>query len=1334
MRLPRLKFPLLVAALLALAGLGSYIFYVQQRQSYLVEWSFRRLAAMSQHIDGQLALYRQSTYVLVRNSQYTVSELERFLRFEVVQALVREKEQTSTVTIESRIAKNAAWFHFIAPRQKSDRPYFEVRYPVSDLVEPAVTLGDFDKLIFASAAGRVLFQTGRSDISLVDLGGIETLDGKKLDISRLSRSTTRVEVRISGERYQLLVQPLETAPNEGVVAGGEKPVGWVLCGVIRSSRLRAQSSEISPILLTVFVAVLLLAALSWPFVKLLTISGDERLRAIDGLLVSLCALIGISTLVILLLDSIVYSRLSRIADSQLKILTQHLREQLEADLDDALTTVGYLNRLALGDTKAPPVEPQKSVHRKPAICRLPGGFRLPSFFWVDGDGRQVLKWEAPESETPLASIGPKAYFRDAMAGRFKLRTVEGENYRFTLESVQGWRVGESFLEVALPLSTRAGVARPDEVTPSCPDSKELQRARAEAKLATITTRLRHLIDPVLPPGFGFAVVDRTGRTLFHSDGRRSLQENFLSETSSRELRALLFAQKSSFVKVRYAGEPARAYPVSIPDLQWTIVGYRELGVLQTVNVQVLCTALVFLICYASVFILLFSVIYLAPAFRARWIWPSRDSCGTYLQLAIAYVALLLLYALALVRADGVLLFWSGMLMPVLVISVSYLKVHWESLRTKEANFEIQHLSALILASFILIVLLSLVWRSSWSTGLGLAVGMVCTLVFLFSPRSIALFANRSFPRYRITYLLTAWLLLVILAIPPAASFFKLAWDLPIENLVKYGQLQLLEDLSRQPSTPQEGRGPHSLSPVESPNAAAFFRTKVRLYPRGRCESGNAGTILHESWISRQVERLLPMYNRSSTEMARLVSDHEPGRAWQWEHQIDGRLVLHGAPNSQGNSLHLESVLPSLGLGLTDWKGWTGLGVGFVLLGTAATLIIWFIARNLLLLNLSIPAWLERAPNRLQLAGAPGANLIYVSRNRGQLQISERSDAVVINLSDQETLEAEIALDDLDIAGKAVVVIDRFEHRLKDAAFNEAKRRLLEDLLQDAGRRVIILSTRDPYFCLVTGALNGIGSPQEVKEQRQKWEVLLGRFEILDLDEPGDPRALDDVLNAFEANQKDGKSSLWLDQIAWRRHVRTCVRILKEECGVRSALQGICREMLNDLTDLGLDKFDPEQILEEIRDRADSYYRAIWSSLSISDRLVLVQLAEEGLVNAKSRRSLQRLIARGLILNRPTPAPRLMNRTFRRFVMSGTCRSEVLAKERRSGEMSVWGRLRKPMIAAFGGAAAFFFFTQREVFDSSLLFLSLTAGALPHLLELVGYFGAAKTSAEAESYR
>ena len=1396
MRLPRFKIPLVVFTLLIFAGLAAYIVHVQQRKSYLMEWNFRRLAAMSQRIDNRLALYRHSIFVLVDNPEYTLAELEKILHFEALGSFGREEgAPPPTVAIESRTAKDRTWFYFLVPREGTT-PQFEARYGVRDLVEPAIDLGEFDKLVFATAAGRVLFEEGRKDISLVDLGGIETLDHQPLNLSQLSRATSRIDVQISGERYHLLVQPLVTVAHEGAVTADGSKDGWVLCGLIQADRLNAQASEISPVLLIVFIAGLLLAALSWPFVRLMTMSSGERLRAIDGLLVSLCALIGLSTLVVLLLDGIVFQRLSRSADSQLQTLTLALRDQLEEELDEALKTASYLNRLALGEMQAPPVATLGAIPGRQAVCRLPGDFRYPNFFWADGSGLQVLKWQGPGREAPLATIGQRVFFRNAVAGRLDSRKVGGEVYRFTAEPAVGWRVGETFLQVALPVR-RDGPVSQGNVAPSCPEPAILQGARARAKVAVLTTRLQRLVDPVLPPGFNFAVVDRSGRVLFHSDGRRSLQENFLSETSSRELRSLLFAQKSGFVKVRYAGEPVRAYPVPVQGLQWSIIGYRELGILQTANIQVLCTALVFLICYASVFFLLASGVYLAPVFRARWIWPAKESCGTYLQLAITYLALLLLYALALVSANGVFLFWSGMLMPVLVIAVSYLKVHWESVRRlsvyleagrvasrkgfralaarfpalavrfralaarfrafaarflpspaelpqssadpgsaaarslspeEKARFEIQHFLALTVASLILIALLALVWRNSLSTGFLFTAAITGILLFLFSARSSRLFARIAFPRYRTAYLITGWLLLVILAIPPAASFFKLAVDLPVEDMVKHGQLQLLADLTRQPSLLGAGKGALSLARVPSANAEAFFHTRVRLYPRGLCESGNVSALLHESWISHQVERLLPLYNRTSTEMARLVSDFEPGRGWQWSHHGD-RLVLHGAADAAGNAVHLESVLPSLGLDLMDW---TGLGAGLVLIALLALLIIWFVARNLLLLNLSIPVWLDRAPGRLKTAGsAPGANLIYVSRRPERLEIKNSSTAAVVDLAAQQKEVSEgTALDQEGLAGRAVVFVSRFEYRLKDAAFNEAKLRLLEDLLKDAGRRVIVLSAWDPHFCLLAGTLASAASLEE--EPRRRWLALLGRFEILDLDEPGDPAELEPALKDFETRQKR-LPAWWLDKMAWQGHVANCVRILREECAGRSALHGVCKEMMDDLVaSSGLETMDGEQILEEIRDRADSYYRALWSSLAQPERVALVQLAEEGLVNPKSRRSLQRLISRRLV--RSTPAPMLMNRTFRRFVMSPACRPEVLDAERESGEKSLWGRLRKPMIAAFWGAALFFYITQREVFDSSLLVLSATAGALPHLLELVGYFGAAKTSAEAESYR
>ena len=74
------------------------------------------------------------------------------------------------------------------------------------------------------------------------------------------------------------------------------------------------------------------------------------------------------------------------------------------------------------------------------------------------------------------------------------------------------------------------------------------------KVASLTIPLRALIDPVIVPGFGFAVIDRDGEVLFHSDPRHSLVENFFDESDrSRRLRALVAAKHQEWVDIRLLG-------------------------------------------------------------------------------------------------------------------------------------------------------------------------------------------------------------------------------------------------------------------------------------------------------------------------------------------------------------------------------------------------------------------------------------------------------------------------------------------------------------------------------------------------------------------------------------------------------------------------------------------------------------------------------------------------------------------------------------------------------------------------------------------------------------
>src|SRR5262249_29602118 len=85
---------------------------------------------------------------------------------------------------------------------------------------------------------------------------------------------------------------------------------------------------------------------------------------------------------------------------------------------------------------------------------------------------------------------------------------------------------------------------------------------ADLPVATLAFPMISLIKPVVPEGFGFAVIeDRDdGRVLFHSDDRRNLIEQFFLETDrDRRLRSVVAARRAELMDLRYWGRDYSAY-------------------------------------------------------------------------------------------------------------------------------------------------------------------------------------------------------------------------------------------------------------------------------------------------------------------------------------------------------------------------------------------------------------------------------------------------------------------------------------------------------------------------------------------------------------------------------------------------------------------------------------------------------------------------------------------------------------------------------------------------------------------------------------------------------
>ncbi len=149
---------------------------------------------------------------------------------------------------------------------------------------------------------------------------------------------------------------------------------------------------------------------------------------------------------------------------------------------------------------------------------------------------------------------------------------------------------------------------------------------------------------------------------------------------------------------------------------------------------------------------------------------------------------------------------------------------------------------------------------------------------------------------------------------------------------------------------------------------------------------------------------------------------------------------------------------------------------------------------------------------------------------------------------------------------------------------------------------------------------------------------------------------------------------------------------------------------------GEEGLDKEEVLAEIEERASSYYESLWACCSLVEKLTLEHLAEHGFANYRDGKVVRRLIARGLV--RRDPHLRVMNETFRRFVVSTAHRKEIAELEQET-QASAWDHFKRPFASMLALVLVLFVATQKERFDATMALILGATGVLPSLLKLAG---------------
>jgi hypothetical protein len=1364
--LRRLKLPALAALALLIAVSGYYLLLAIRRNTYLTTSNIRLLTTIGHQFDDWVRRQEEIFRIVIGSDDPA--------------AMTREWKSSATWKFGKRpLPKDAPPLDLEPPTlvmdasgrlsleldsRSGDERLDQRIVPFDAPLLEALQRDVFDIVLLAAPDGKILKQSGQADLYLTDLGSLVApgdsvpRPGQTADVKDLAGKDYRlflqpccgrVRVRtadagqtlpgkteaVSGAERTPTAAPQTSKPGKAgtrdrggaaATAGGTARTGLVVCGLVQTGTLAGRRFAVSFTTMLVLAGILLIIVVSWPFMKLALIGNRQRVRLVDVLLLGISGLLVLSISTLYLLDSYAYGRLKTHIDDGLEKFSEAIQSNMRKEIAAAYSQLRVLQSAALaryehpdgeGRADSPFLSDVLQSHPDPDFSFYPF---FESFTLIDSRGAQASKWSIRKRSqaSPLIAVKDRDYL---------LRVKENRTWKLPRECVGRVR-GEVCEGVWLPAIDRFALESIRSITRMNTQAVlAVPTDREDVPVAALSFPMISLVKPVVAPGFGFAVIEDgdSGRVLFHSDDRRNLIEQFFLETDmDKRLRSIVAARRAEHIDLRYWGQDYRAYVAPLKSFPWSLVTFYEKDRIRSVNVDSMVTTLLFLIPYMLGSVVICALILIWPQRRATWLWPHPRGLAAYLELSVFYILLIGVFGATIYQAgrnpggrrgpDWLLILFA-FAFPALAWLVTYLRLQAVRRATPIAGDEITDPT-----------------RDSGEKAWG---GPVKLLSWF--------------------YMTAAAFLLIITAAMPTAAFFKLAHSIQIVPFIKNNQVKLVAALAERRQRAEKeaaSLSSESRSRILSSRGGATVSVRRTAIGGEQLEfadgngkkspipavdiyyqpfdtkvsqtGGGAGAPDRTDSLPEFLESYLPSYSEFSVERRELMHDESADGSRFWNRAGD-RIVLTSKDYGDG-ALEINSLVPTFG-GLPALLRGRSLGLilifGVILL--LALAIARFVSRRVFLLD--VPFWTSGSGGF-----APPVQSVFVVCRREELKKAylagrrfETLDlaALLSPAAKQEDWDAALSGVEQTLSGEPVL-LDRFEKGSSDGQLSAKKLWLVEELLLQR-RRLVILSTVSPVPLQHGSPPAGPGSKAgEGPSAEQRWASLLtSSFMVIDLD----PRFETD---ADEASRPPGRMTV-LDQAlgtglrSWFRDFSGRLRVgqyrkvrlvLERECARNPYLSSIHDDLDRMIRRRGEEGLDREEILAEIEERASNYYEGLWACCSLVEKLALEHLAEDGFANYRDGKVVRRLIARGLV--RRDPHLRLMNETFRRFVVSTVRRNEIASLEQDT-QASAWDHFKRPFGTILALVLVLFAITQKERFDATMALIVGATGVLPSLLKLAG---------------
>jgi hypothetical protein len=1299
--------PLVVAAVSVAALVWFDKIWIPAQQQYLNERNLRVLRTISAQIKAKVDNFDQAIDHAIDSFPFEKGDVDLLQKY--VRLLSRELEIVTddpnnpawkkvtpgdppNVRIQRDEGRNYLYLgyrHEKEHRKGRSAVSLIARGDIDQVTARSLTRKDFDALLLLDDHGATIAQQSSAGLELTSIAklrdrGQSAASSPNGVFERLRGTTGLAVVTIGAADYMLYTQPLQLSLIDEEKRATQTPEEWTLCGLVRLDRFRAASSTIPTTYWLCFGAVLAFICFAIPLLKLRVLSPRERLTRFDSVSIAaaifmLMALATFTAQDVRMFGAIVPAavddQIRRVAasmlahvrleaaavDSQMSAFSSEaLWQQLKYNGEEFQTLRDIRTHLSpdedplinLGGDASGRSQCKPSWSCRAGVLGQLGRIDYPflkMMVWTDEVGGQRIKWSISPAVTPFVNIGEAkvAYFESLRLARRLYRS----NPNVPMDGVSvitSANTGEKLTAFWRALPPLEGPPLKSDVTGM-----------------TLLTTPVSLSSPVLPKNVQFAVVDRTGLVLFHSDATRSLTENFFQESEeSPALKSLVAGRDSGAFGARYMGRSQRFFvtPLDVApfgDPRWSLVVFQADAVSETANLETINLAASLFVLYVLALAAIWALMgFFHPDAVRKMLWPIPSRGPLYRRAAMVGTAV------------GVTCMGALALGP----------------------------STMLIA--------------------GAAASIVGAVVVMFVIVRAGPESSRVSPTWLAGFLWARASLLLLLAAVPATLCFQIAYAFHAELVMKRGESHLAGELSERARRINSearkaaicGESDRGSQPCDKVRAFVARRAMDTLWdvdvPATR--DRQAATADEAVFAPAALRPFLRLAYRPFNDIAAdllMTSASQPGQGldrWRLTIGGDGRETFDQAASAASDWRFAPAIAPRPPVNGVPWA------IAAALMGLAY-LLVRYLLQPIFALGLE-PRAAMLAPTgpaedtSLLVLGPPGSRRTERLQGHPRVRIFDvRSLAFADNpmaatVSDVRLSTAadcghcdqiDSSWPDAILAATShpftIVALDHLEHRLDDQAFRGRMLECLESAVYRHGAAVWCSSVRDPIELL-----EELDPPAP---DRRRWARVLEGFRREHL--------------GLEIDQ--ARSS------ALATYVNTCANDLAPD--VRKLIVSEC-EAAPELLAIGetlaarLPAYAPlnaEQVLAEIASGARPFYEAVWSACTTDEKVALRQLAEEGLVNPNNAAAISRMLSAGLVRRRQTF--QVMNETFRRFVI-GAASNDVIAAWEREGVRVPWGTIATTGVTVAFGLAGLLLLTQEQLVDAWISYVPALAPAIP----------------------